>query len=159
MLPGLAVADEALLEKYAPLLEKCYFSAQETDAKRACIGQVSGPCMAGEDGGETTLGMSTCLHTESVTWDRLLNQEYARARQWAVQMDQDESEYFPEFSNRVNALRDAQRAWMAFRDAECGLAYAVWGAGSMRHIAGTQCILDETAERVIELWALGDVMR
>ena len=33
---------------------------------------------------------------------------------------------FPEFANRAKALRDAQRAWIRFRDAECGLAYAVW---------------------------------
>ena len=31
-------------------------------------------------------------------------------------------------------LLEAQRAWIAFRDAECALDYAEWGSGSMRSL-------------------------
>ena len=50
-----------------------------------------------------------------------------------------------------NALRDAQRAWIAYRDAECGLAYARWQDGSMRVIVAANCLMTMTAQRAIEL--------
>ena len=159
LFPTAGLADADLIAKYGPKLEKCYSEAADFAAKTACLGIFSGICMAEEEGGETTLGMSFCLHSASVVWDGLLNQEYARAKDWAVAMDQDDSKYFPEYANRVNALRDAQRAWITFRDAECELAYSVWGSGSMRHIAGNNCILDQTAKRTVQLWSLGDEMR
>ena len=48
-------------------------------------------------------------------------------------------------------LRDAQRAWIAFRDADCGLVYAIWAGGSIRIIVAGNCHLDKTARRSIEL--------
>lgn len=159
LFPTALIADSGLIEIYGPKLEKCYSQAVDFDAKTSCIGVFSDACMSQEEGGETTLGMSLCLHSASVVWDGLLNQEYARAKNWAVTMDQEDAKYFPEYANRTSALREAQRAWIDFRDAECELAYSVWGSGSMRHIAGNNCILDQTAKRTIQLWSLGDEMR
>jgi len=48
-------------------------------------------------------------------------------------------------------LRDAQRAWIAYRDANCAMEYGLWGAGSMRQIAGADCQMRMTAERMLEL--------
>lgn len=157
--PGLVFADARLVAEYGPVLEKCYYAATEHKGKTACIGAFAQTCMQQEDGGETTLGMSTCAQSASKVWDRLLNREYARAKNWAVAMDEQEAEHFPEFANRVKRLLDAQRAWISFRDTDCALAYAIWGSGSMRHIAGSNCFLQSTAERTIELWAIGDVIR
>jgi uncharacterized protein YecT (DUF1311 family) len=50
-------------------------------------------------------------------------------------------------------LVEAQRAWIAFRDADCAQEVAVWGDGSMRTIAGAWCGLERTAQRVFELRA------
>lgn len=146
-----AFAQEELVDIYSPLLAQCYEDADGSEAKQQCIGALSGACMSEEDGGETTLGMSMCNNAEAEYWDKLLNEEYRETMVWAKASDQDDQEYFPGFANRANALRDAQRAWIAFRDAECALDYAVWGAGSMRHIAGTGCIMTLTAERTIQL--------
>ena len=110
--------------------------------------------MAGEDGGETTLGMSMCMADEVELWDGILNAEYRETMDFAKAMDAGEVEYFPEYAKRAEALRDAQRAWIAFRDAECALAYAEWGSGSMRHIAGSECVMRMTAERALELRAM-----
>jgi uncharacterized protein YecT (DUF1311 family) len=74
-------------------------------------------------------------------------------------MDADDAELFPEFANRADSLRDAQRAWIPLRDAQCALEYAMWGSGSMRQIAGAACLLDLTAKRVIYLRFLGESMR
>ncbi|MEL7344578.1 MAG: lysozyme inhibitor LprI family protein, partial [Pseudomonadota bacterium] len=105
--------------------------------------------MAEAEGGQTTLGMAMCTQAETRAWDRVLNAEYARTMAWNRAMDAEDRVYFPEFANREHALRVAQRAWIAFRDAECALAYAQWGAGSMRHIAGTSCHLDMMARAAV----------
>ena len=152
-------AGEELVARYGPMLEKCYLEAEDSESKTACKGLFADACMASEEGGYSTHGMSLCAHSEAEVWDRLLNMEYANAKQWAMAMDSDDVELFPEYANRVKGLRDAQRAWIAFRDADCELAYAAWGAGSMRHIAGSNCILEKTADRTVELWAIADMMQ
>lgn len=51
----------------------------------------------------------------------------------------------------VEIVENAQRAWLAFREAECLMAYAGWGGGSMRNIASSACDLRMTAERAVAL--------
>jgi uncharacterized protein YecT (DUF1311 family) len=150
-----ALAQETmeLVNIYGPLLTQCYEEAEGREAKTQCIGALTSQCMAVEEGGETTVGMSMCNNAETEFWDEMWNAEYRLTMAWAKAHDVEEAKYFPEYANLAKSLRDAQRAWITFRDAECGLAYAVWGSGSMRHIAGSGCILDMTAERAIELRA------
>ena len=150
-LPGLAVAEDDLKTIYGPLLAQCYQEAVGAEAKTQCVGALALECMAQEDAGETTLGMSMCNSAEADFWDDLLNREYQLTMAWAKAHDVEEAKFFPEYANLAKSLREAQRAWISFRDAECGLAYSMWGSGSMRHIAGSGCILDMTADRAIEL--------
>ena len=149
-----AQAQEYEAETYGPVLTACYARADTVEAKKACSGLAFDACTNTEDGGHTTLGMSLCAAGEAQVWDRLLNAEYAATKAAYAEMDADEKVHFPEFANRVLALRDAQRAWIAFLDAECALAYAQWGSGSMRHIAGTTCLSDMTAQRTIALYEM-----
>ncbi len=151
--PAVSSASEDLVQRYGAVLEQCYGEASDGAARQACIGVMADACISREPGGESTLGTSQCLYAESRVWDGLLNAEYRRTMAWAREMDRDEAEYFPEYANRADRLRAAQRAWIAFRDAECDLEFAIWGSGSMRHIAGANCILRQTAERTIELRA------
>ncbi len=151
--PGVSTASEDLVQRYRAVLDQCYGDAGDGAARAACIGVMADACISREPGGESTQGTSQCLYGESEVWDELLNAEYRQTMAWAKEMDRDEAEYFPEYAVRADRLRAAQRAWIAFRDAECGLEYAVWGAGSMRHIAGADCIMRQTAERAIELRA------
>ncbi len=149
--PGGASGGEDLVQRYRAALDQCYGDAGDGAAREACIGVMSDACFSREPDGESTLGMSQCLYAESEVWDELLNAEYRRTMAWAGKMDRDEAAYFPEYAVRADRLRAAQRAWIAFRDAECGLDYAIWGSGSMRNIAGADCIMRQTAERVIAL--------
>ena len=152
-LAAFALAFPALaqdLPDYAPRLHACYDAATDREARLACADAVAEPCMA-EPGDETTIGMSMCLQAETEGWDVLLNREYRATMDHMAAMDEDEREYFPEYATRVDSLRAAQRAWIAFRDAECALAYAEWGSGSHRHIAGTACFAEMTMERTIAL--------
>ena len=151
-----AVAQEAW--DSAPDIAAC-MAADDATAKRACIGKAAENCMETSEGGYTTLGMSMCAAAETDGWDAVLNAEYTRTMDWSRAMDAEDQTHFPEFAKREETLRAAQRAWIAFRDAECGYAYAQWGAGSMRHIAGTSCMLDMTATRAIELFEMREVMR
>lgn len=140
--------------------DACVHGMDSTAEIAACKGLVARLCRDETDGGHTTLGMTSCNTAETQLWDRLLNEDWPGHRRWAEAADAQEREFFgDQFSDRARTLLEAQRAWIAFRDAQCALEYAVWGSGSMRHILGTACIAEMTADRVIELRALADDMR
>lgn len=145
--PALAESPAAPLQSAIPA---CFHAAEDEVAAHACVGTESAACMQTPDG-QTTVGMMTCLLAENEVWDGLLNAEYAAARARAAEADAAEQASFPEFAVRAAQVRDAQRAWIAFRDANCAMEYGVWGAGSMRQIAGADCLLRMTSERTIEL--------
>jgi uncharacterized protein YecT (DUF1311 family) len=149
-----AGAGEHEAQTYGPVLEACYAEAATSEERAACIGQMSSVCMDTEEGGHSTLGMVSCLSAEADAWDRWLNTEYVTARAGADAVDIEEAKFFPEFARRAETLLAAQRAWIVFRDAECDLAYAEWGSGSMRNIAYADCRLQMTAERTLRLRAM-----
>lgn len=152
-------ATEHEVSEFGSILDTCYAAAETVEDRKACLGQMSQTCMDSQEGGHSTLGMTSCLNAEANVWDKHLNVEYKATMAAFRAMDTDEAEYFPQFANRADTLRDAQRAWIAFRDGECALAYAMWGSGSMRNIAHADCRLQMTADRVIELQNLGAEMR
>ena len=145
-----AIATEHEVAEFGAILTQCYQDAPDTDAKAACLGEMSSTCMDSQEGGHSTLGMTSCLNAEADVWDGFLNVEYKATRDWAKRADEDEAEYFPGFAVRAEKLLEAQRAWIVFRDAECALDYAEWGSGSMRNIAYADCRLTMTAERTID---------
>ena len=149
-LPG--AADEIDQDAVNARVRACFETGASIADKRLCMFKASEACQAEEEGGYSTLGMSMCNQAEAEAWDVLLNAEYKAAMAAGKVMDEDEAAHFPNLDKRVDTLRAAQRAWIAFRDAECLNAYASWGSGSMRHIAGTACMLEMTAERTIALW-------
>jgi len=53
-------------------------------------------------------------------------------------------------AKRKEGLREAQRAWVKFRDANCGFYYDPDG-GSAARLASNNCILSATANRATEL--------
>ncbi len=152
VLLALLAAGPALAEEARPLDVEAIRGCLDIAGNGAagCVGRVSEPCQA-EAGGATTLGITGCEQREAAAWDVLLNEEYRATRAWAEAADRAEAEYAPEFAVMAEALRDAQRAWIAYRDAECALDYARWGSGSMRHVAAAGCVLDMTAARAVEL--------
>ena len=158
-LPVTAFATEHEVSEYGAILDACYAAAGADGSHADCIGKMAEACMEREEGGYSTLGMTSCTNAEAQVWDKYLNLEYRETMAHLKAMDTEEAVYFQEFAKRVESLRGAQRAWIAFRDAECGLEYAMWGSGSMRNIAWASCALDMTAKRPIELRELGSEMR
>lgn len=151
-------AVQALMH-YTDPLAVCFENAESSDMAEGCVGQTSTLCMDTEEGGYSTVGMMFCTLAEYHAWDAQLNATYQSTMAGLRAEDRQDADLFPEFANRAEALRTAQRAWIAFRDGECALAYAMWGSGSMRQIAGASCLLDMTATRTIELRFLGAEMR
>ncbi|MEM6679748.1 MAG: lysozyme inhibitor LprI family protein [Pseudomonadota bacterium] len=115
----------------------------------ACIGRVSQPCMRGPEG-LTTIGMSGCMKREAAGWDVLLNADWPMLVAKARNKDAKNTSYTQTVASAAQTLQTAQRAWIAWRDAECDHAYAEWDPGSMRTIAAADCWLRLTAERTIE---------
>jgi uncharacterized protein YecT (DUF1311 family) len=141
-------ADEAL----APVRACLQAAGGEAEAERGCIGVYADACVA-RPGGETTVGTSGCLLAEAVAWDRLLNETWGQLLPAARAMSEAESRDGVPPVAREDMLRAAQRAWIAFRDADCDYDVAFWSQGSMRQIAGAQCMLERTGQRVIDLRA------
>lgn len=163
MLPSFTQAEPqpAVLE-LMPFMEEvpiCFDSAFTPDEARICSGIGTKICMESSDNGYTTLGMMFCAQAETQAWDDLLNREYQSRLAGFRRVDAQEAEHFPQFANRAESLRNMQRAWITFRDAKCSLSYDMWGAGSMRNIAGSQCRQMMTAEQTIYLRFLGSEMR
>ncbi len=96
-------------------------------------------CMKSPDG-LSTMGMIDYIDGEIKIQDQRLNAAYAKAL----------GDLTP--GERRN-LQAAQRAWIAFRDADCAARVDPEQWGSLSRINGNLCVLDRTIERTIELEA------
>ena len=88
--------------------------------------------------GDTQVEMNECAAAEYKAADAELNAAWKPAKA-----------FFDEAGHGEDLLK-AQRAWIAFRDAECLHAYAQGGTGSIRTLYGASCRLEETAERALD---------
>ncbi|QPH55536.1 lysozyme inhibitor LprI family protein [Pontivivens ytuae] len=132
------------------ILDTC-LTAEGRAEREHCMGRIATACMDADPGqNQTTVGMMDCYLLESRIWDTRLNAEYAAVIDVFAEMDTYDAEFNVPLT-RVDTLRDAQRAWIAFRDAECSNRYALWGSGSMRLIEGAICRSELTALRTLDL--------
>lgn len=87
--------------------------------------------------GQSTMGLIECMGDELKVQDARLNAAYAKAM----------ADLTPA---QKESLRTAQRAWVAFRDADCqSLVSEDWGTAS--RVAGNECMVRRTVERTLEL--------
>jgi uncharacterized protein YecT (DUF1311 family) len=151
-----AAAQDA--EEALPAVRGCLEAVEDEAASRACIGSFAKGCMAESPDGDTTVGMTACTLAEAGAWDRILNETFGDLvlQSRALAAAEEQAGVAP--APREALLRAAQRAWVAFRDADCAQEVAMWGEGSMRQIAGAYCTLDRTAQRAFELRAKREAM-
>jgi len=121
-------------------VEACF----EAGTPSFCVGDAAADCQ-GRPGGDTTLGISECLMAETGVWAALMQEAYDRKVQSLGEIE----------SSLPEALRTSQDAWVAYREAECGLQYRIWSQGSIRVIIAGTCDLQKTAARALELSELG----
>lgn len=148
--PGLAYD----VTRYQAMLDDCiaYQRSVGPEAVESCNGIVTSLCIDTEADGMTTAGMANCAWMERDIWDVHLNAEYQRARAMARQLDAD----YGLTPSIVDSLRDAQRAWIAFRDAECTLSEATAMGGTIGRQFASGCHSGITARRTIDLMMLID---
>lgn len=111
----------------------------------ACTGEIFLECVRESDAPQDTLmGWKdvdrACAARELSAWDGILNRDYRALREIVAAFD----------AGAPDALREAQRAWIAYRDAECAWPLSFL-RGNDAHHAEVQCPLTATAERAIEL--------
>ncbi len=95
----------------------------------------------------TQADMTACAHGDYVAADRDLNDAYAAALDTAQR------------AGAEDALRGAQRAWIAFRDAACEAEAALWRGGSAESMMRSGCLRSLTEERAEDLWAYAGELR
>jgi uncharacterized protein YecT (DUF1311 family) len=107
----------------------------------AAVSASAVPARAGEqgdpgscDGG--TPEMVDCLNAKAAHWDKELTMAYRQALKDAV----------PE---QREPLRQAERAWIKYRDANC--AYYAAGEGTIARIDAAECLRRMTQARALEL--------
>ncbi|WP_456381879.1 lysozyme inhibitor LprI family protein [Hydrogenimonas sp.] len=78
-----------------------------------------------------------CIEAEIAYQDKRLNEAYKEAKSRIQPF-------------RRDTLRDIQRLWLRYRDAKCGFyRHKESGSGGVSDMS--QCILDETVKRTVEL--------
>lgn len=92
-------------------------------------------CM--DKSGGVTMDMIECIGAETQRQDTRLNKAYKALT----------ASVTPE---RKKQLQDAQRAWIKFRDNNCGFYYDPDG-GSMARVSANDCMMTMTANRAKEL--------
>ncbi|WP_409260732.1 lysozyme inhibitor LprI family protein [Pseudomonas putida] len=89
------------------------------------------------DKASSTLAMSSCIQAQTQLQDQRLNRVY---KQLMSKLG----------SGPQKGLRDVQRQWIAYRDANCAFHVQASG-GTLAQIEGGLCVLAMTRERAAEL--------
>jgi uncharacterized protein YecT (DUF1311 family) len=111
---------------------------------------VAAPC----DTAQTTVEINQCFDRQFARADAQLNETYRAALARIAETSELEEKVRREWRN---ALQDAQRKWIAFRDADCKgpVAYA-WYGGTGATAAVLACMIEKTATRTNELKRYGE---
>jgi uncharacterized protein YecT (DUF1311 family) len=88
----------------------------------------------------STYQMVECLKEKTAQWDKRLNIAYQKALEGAPNAQRDQ-------------LRDAQRLWIQYRDANC-LYYGL-GEGTIARLEAGECMRNMTEARAKELEGIG----
>lgn len=87
--------------------------------------------------GGVTDALASCYRAESKSQDTRLNSNYKKAVNTLP-------------AQQKQKLQDAQRLWIKFRDADCGMYYSLTG-GTMDLLNGADCELSTTKKRADDL--------
>lgn len=103
---------------------------------------------------ETQFQINACAKLDWQAEDRRLNKAYAQARTAMQQIDADLPN---DPAGAANTLRDAQRAWIKFRDAACAAEGFLARGGSMEPMFVWTCMATLTRRRSEDLLGLVEI--
>jgi uncharacterized protein YecT (DUF1311 family) len=113
----------------------------------ACVGLAAQACMA-QDAADTA-GMTACLQAEADWWQDTHDAAYAAAMMHM--QGRDSATWDDPPPSMAEALRDMQRAWLAYRTARCDLVRLRWWESPGAAAQGLICDMQVTAEQVAVL--------
>lgn len=102
---------------------------------------------------QTQAEMTQCAGADFDEADQGLNAEYQKLRKLLATRDRQADEGG---KGAVEALVAAQRAWVAFRDANCDLAGFQARGGTMEPMLISSCMADMSRKRTEELQSLSE---
>lgn len=98
----------------------------------------------------TTVELNFCADKDYQAADKALNAAYANAVDYIRTRGDDEKPY--DTASFEEAMRNAQRAWIAYRDADCkDLVAQEWSGGTGATAAILGCMTQKTIQRTKEL--------
>lgn len=92
--------------------------------------------------------MTECAFRDADAADALLNEEYRRAIKAAKAMDAD---FQPGPVALEDLLREAQRAWIPYRDAACSVESGLAQGGTAQNQFFAECLRRLTSQRIDDL--------
>jgi uncharacterized protein len=102
--------------------------------------------------GATTLAMNECGSIYADRAERELTRYLAVARAGLT----DSAKESPEDNGAQEAVKGfeaAQKAWVAYRGAECDAVYDSWSGGTIRTWMNLSCTTDMTKARTLQVWS------
>lgn len=93
--------------------------------------------------GSTTREVEQCLADDLARVDAELNRYYGAAVKRLTEEKQ---------TAALAQLRASERAWIRYRDAECGAVYEWWKQGTIRGTMDLGCRMDVTRARTSTIW-------
>lgn len=108
-----------------------------------CIGLIADPCP--DAPGANTFTIVACHMREQKIWDGYLNDWYGEAH-----------DKLKDDAGAASALKEAERTWIAFRDAKCGYWSKRYEGGTFAAVIAGDCMRMETGRRAIEMRAVLD---
>jgi uncharacterized protein YecT (DUF1311 family) len=158
-LTGVGTGSAALAEGgagFSPAAtEACLAEMTDTQDPTTCIGSSANNCMETTEGGWSTYGMSQCLDRELQYWDARLNAAYKTVRATRKATDKEMADLGSAAPSQGDALKNMQRAWIAYRDATCDYERSLWGGSTGGGPATVSCLMYMTAEQALYLEADG----
>lgn len=80
-----------------------------------------------------------------------LNAVYEKLMATKTEQDKEAAAENSPYGSQVDALKNSQRAWIAFRDAQCALVGLQFAGGTIQSTMETSCHADLTKARIAEL--------
>ncbi|MFF2319568.1 lysozyme inhibitor LprI family protein [Agrobacterium sp. NPDC058088] len=102
---------------------------------------------------QTQADMTICAGKDYEKADKQLNVDYQKLRKLLVERDKAAD---ADGKGATDALVTAQRAWVAYRDANCALAGFQARGGSMEPMLISSCLADMSGKRAEELRQLSE---
>ena len=117
---------------------------------------LSTPLVAAAADREMTQEYLTCLEKSNGVTAEMINCILAETRRQDARLNENYKRLISKLATeRKNALVEAQRAWIKFRDANCGF-YADPEGGSAARVTAHECFLNATVDRAKELKLLAN---